>query len=64
MGKQLFCHLIWNRKLTSRRFSARVKLESGYGSAAECAFVTEKLLRSEVFMRVTMWLEYKLKRNA
>jgi len=41
-----------------------MKLESGYGSAAECPFVTEKLLRCEVFMRVTMWLEYKLKRNA
>lgn len=44
--------LFWHVKLTSRRFSAWTKLESGYCSAAGCAFVTEENTTLQSFQEV------------
>lgn len=52
LEKRLFWHVAWNRKLTSRRFSAWTKLESGYCSASECAFVTEENTTLQSFQEV------------
>lgn len=50
--KWLLWHVVWNRKLTSRPFSAWTKLESGYCSSCRMCFCYQKTATLQSFQEV------------